>query len=55
MADASSISFRLPSEQVIEVYAVRLGDGRVVVRTAEELLLLPAGAAPATPAPPVQK
>lgn len=37
-----TLSFRLPAEQTVHVYLVRLADGRVVARTREELEELPA-------------
>jgi len=38
-----TISFQLPHGEAVEVYMVKLPDGRVVARTREELEELPAG------------
>jgi len=51
-----TISFQLPHGEAVEVYMVKLPDGRVVARTREELEELPpeirATARPLTPAKP---
>jgi len=51
-----TISFQLPHGEAVEVYMVKLPDGRIVARTREELEELPpeirATAKPATPATP---
>lgn len=47
MQDAKTSLFPLPDTQVIETVYVRLNDGRIVGRTAEELVELQ----PGTPAP----
>jgi hypothetical protein len=41
MADEPAISFRLPDQQEVAVYLVRLPDGRIVSRTADELTRIP--------------
>jgi len=38
-----TISFQLPHGEAVDVYMVRLPDGRIVARTREELEELPAG------------
>jgi hypothetical protein len=37
-----TISFRLPEAKDVDVFLVRLADGRVVARTREEMAALPA-------------
>jgi hypothetical protein len=39
--EPKTISFQLPEGKSVEVYLVRLPDGRIVSRTAEELVELP--------------
>lgn len=41
MANESTSSFQLPKGKTVETYAVQLPDGRVVVRTADELAKAP--------------
>lgn len=53
MANAPTTTFNLPNTQPVDVYLVRLPDGRVVARTADELAPLPTtGPVPSAPRPP---
>ena len=41
MAQEPTLSFRLPNAEAVDVYLVKLADGRTVARTREELEELP--------------
>lgn len=43
----STFSFSVPDSEPVEVYLVRLDDGRLVARTLAELEILPPAPAPA--------
>lgn len=53
MANEPTLSFELPTRQAVSVYLVKLPDGRVVARTADELTTAPTvGPIPTAPSPP---